>query len=488
MPVGCSRHRGEQEMKKKEQYLQELLSAAPLSLEQVLQAREQRVLRQQRLMKEGGTIVSFTLNIAGAVKSSPLFSAAFAEGKRRILQGLRYQGAAVLALEEIHEPTGDELCLLTDADLETVKRRMVELEESCPLGRLFDIDVMDATTDKISRRQLGFPPRRCLLCGESAAVCARSQAHPMEKLMERTVEIIWDFFSQQYAHEVASHACRALLYEVTAAPKPGLVDRCNNGSHRDMTPFTFIDSACVLYPYFRDCALRGIEQREEPQQLFAILRCLGKEAEDRMRHATNGVNTHKGAIFSMGIFCAAAGMCSDCFALGQLPGNAVPSQNGGWEFFSDACRRMCVQLLDDFSNQPTHRPASDGEKIYRASKITGIRGQAAAGFPAVFSVGLPALWQELAAGKDENDAGVAVLLRLIACVEDTNIVARSDEQTLRWAQQEAQRLASEGADRQQVERLDAEFIRRNISPGGCADLLALCYFCHFLEDAERLSQ
>ena len=246
-------------MKKKEQYLQELLSAAPLSLEQVLQAREQRVLRQQRLMKEGGTMVSFTLNIAGAVKSSPLFSAAFAEGKRRILQGLRYQGAAVLALEEIHEPTGDELCLLTDADLETVKRRMIELEESCPLGRLFDIDVMDATTDKISRRQLGFPPRRCLLCGESAAVCARSQAHPMEKLMERTVEIIWDFFSQQYAHEVASHACRALLYEVTAAPKPGLVDRCNNGSHRDMTPFTFIDSACVLYPYFRDCALRGIE-------------------------------------------------------------------------------------------------------------------------------------------------------------------------------------------------------------------------------------
>ena len=81
-----------------------------------------------------------------------------------------------------------------------------------------------------------------------------------------------------------------------------------------------------------------------------------------------------------------------------------------------------------------------------------------------------------------------MLLRLIACVEDTNIVARSDEQTLRWAQQEAQRLAAEGADRQQVEQLDAEFIRRNISPGGCADLLALCYFCHFLEDAERLSQ
>ena len=99
-----------------------------------------------------------------------------------------------------------------------------------------------------------------------------------------------------------------LNYEVTTTPKPGLVDRRNSGSHRDMDVFTFIDSAAALYPYFEACARTGRETAEQPApETFAALRPLGCEAEGEMLDATGGVNTHKGAVFSVGIVCAALG-------------------------------------------------------------------------------------------------------------------------------------------------------------------------------------
>ena len=108
--------------------------------------------------------------------------------------------------------------------------------------------------------------------------------------------------NQRLADRIARDACRALLYEVNVTPKPGLVDRNNNGSHRDMDIFTFADSACALYPYFKSCALQGLAGKENPQELFCSLRPLGREAEEQMKQATNGVNTHKGAIFFDGDF------------------------------------------------------------------------------------------------------------------------------------------------------------------------------------------
>ena len=153
--------------------------------------------------------------------------------------------------EEVHQPTGDELCLLTDLEPLEVKRLMTQIEEDGALGRLFDIDVMTAESPKISRQQLSLPPRRCLLCEQQAAVCARSQAHDIRQLQSRTVKIICEQLMGRYAEDIASTACRALLYEVHTAPKPGLVDRENSGAHSDMQETTFFDSSCALYPYFR---------------------------------------------------------------------------------------------------------------------------------------------------------------------------------------------------------------------------------------------
>ena len=160
-----------------EEHLQEILNTPPLALDEILSARERRADTQRQLLEEGqGTLICLTLNIAGAVKSAPLFTKAFEEGKSRILTQLRFERAEIGKCIERHERTGDELYLLFDLDLVTAKRRMVEIEEGFALGRLLDIDVMAKGVPKISRQQLGLPPRRCLVCGEMAAACARISA------------------------------------------------------------------------------------------------------------------------------------------------------------------------------------------------------------------------------------------------------------------------------------------------------------------------
>ena len=453
---------------RKQRYLEEILQRPPLSMQQILDAREQRVQRQNRMMKlQEGTLVSFTLNIAGAVKAAPLFSRAFAEGKRRILSQLQYSGILVLLQEESNGETGEELYLLTNGQPMQIKRLMCQIEDGFPMGRLFDIDVMARGVPKVSRSDLHVSPRKCLICDQMAAACARSQQHSIRQLLEKTVELICDYFEESDAEEIAQAACRALLYEVSVTPKPGLVDRQNNGSHRDMDLFCFVDSACVLYPYFRACTKMGMKEELSPQQLFESLRPLGKDAEERMYRMTGGVNTHKGAIFSMGIFCAAAGRLAE--------------QPFSVEKMGELCKQMCAHLLEDFAGIAGKQELSYGEKLYLRYGVTGIRGEAAQGFPSVLSCGYPMLLNALQAGKSLNDAGVQVLLALIVRVQDTNILARSDPDTLRWAQQSVRKVLEEGVDLEQVRALDQAFIQRRISPGGCADLLALCFFLHFLQ-------
>ena len=428
-----------------EEHLQEILNTPPLALDEILSARERRADTQRQLLEEGqGTLICLTLNIAGAVKSAPLFTKAFEEGKSRILTQLRFERAKIGKCIERHERTGDELYLLVDLDLVTAKRRMVEIEEGFALGRLLD----------------------CLVCGEMAAACARSRRHDIREILRRTVELIDGYFVGEYADRVAGHACRALLYEVHIAPKPGLVDRENSGAHRDMDEFTFFDSACALYPYFRECAKKGALYREEPDVLFALLRMDGKLAEQRMLRATGGVNTHKGAIFSMGIFCAVMG--------------SMMEEGFGESAFAARCKALCRDLLRDFEGLEQKENISYGERLYRDYGITGIRGEAAQGFPSVLQVGLPALREGSEAGKSLNDAALVALLRLIQAVQDTNILTRSDPQTLQWAQQQAGKALEQGAGPEQMRELDRAFTARNLSPGGCADLLALSLFLFFM--------
>lgn len=274
-----------------------------------------------------------------------------------------------------------------------------------------------------------------------------------------------------FAGEIGQLAVQALLYEVCTTPKPGLVDRDNCGSHTDMDIFTFIRSADALRPYFEHCCAIGQKTANlAPAAAFAALRQPGMEAERRMLAATGGVNTHKGAIFSMGILCG---------ALGRLGRNTRADE------ILSVCAEMTVGLVDkDFAGVTAENAATAGQRLYAQHGITGIRGQAEAGFPAVREHGLPVLEAGLAMGKSYDEAGCAALLAILCHTDDTNVIARSDLATAQGVSRKIRKLLEKDPypDRKTLEALDREFIRQNLSPGGSADLLALCYFLHFLKE------
>ena len=441
-----------------------------VSLKEMLDARERRARQQMQLLRRyGKAMICFTMNIAGPVKNSPLISRGFDMGKELLFRQLLAEKAEVLHFEELREPTGNEAFLILDCDALTAKRVAVLIEDHTEAGRLFDMDVLRPDGSKVERQELGLDSRKCLICGSAAQGCARSRAHTVEQLRQRTEEILQGALRTYEAHRIARLACQALLYEVAVTPKPGLVDRANSGSHRDMDFFSFQASAAALWPYFETCAKIGAESRDHaPEETFARLRSPGMLAEGEMLFATGGVNTHKGAIFSLGLMCGAAGR------LGIRDPEALLTE----------CGRMTAGLVEkDFDGLNRENAKTAGQRLYLRHGITGIRGQAEAGFPAVGKVGLPKLEEGLKKGVSRNDAGCAALLAMMATAVDTNLISRGDYQT-------QQRIAAETAKLLQEDpfpgvavltQMDKDFIENNLSPGGTADLLAMTFFLYLLK-------
>ena len=443
-----------------------------VTLEQMLAAKERRVLRQRALLEQyGQSLVCLTMNIAGPVKNNRLIRRGFLEGERRLLGQLASGGFRCLHQERHMEVTGNEGFYVVEGVASALKKLTVELEDRCKIGRLLDLDVLDSRGEKAERQATGLSARRCLVCGDPAWACARSRRHGIPELWQRTEAILREAFARQDGQTVAQLACRSLLYEVCVTPKPGLVDRQNSGSHRDMDLFTFLNSAPALFPYFERCVRQGMEGETEPEALFSSLRWEGKLAEQAMLAATGGVNTHKGAIFSMGLCCA---------ALGQLPRETW----GDPEAVLDQCAALARGLVRrDYQHLTPETARTAGEVLYLRHGVTGVRGQAEAGFPAVREVGLPVLEESLRQGLSWNDAGCRTLLALMGTTEDTNLMARGGIDAQKQTAAEAEALFRRFPDWEGVNQLDRALIARHLSPGGSADLLALCYLLHFLKEA-----
>jgi holo-ACP synthase/triphosphoribosyl-dephospho-CoA synthase len=293
------------------------------------------------------------------------------------------------------------------------------------------------------------------------------------------------------ADNVSAAAVWAMMTEAAITPRPGLVDRANSGAHRDMDFFTFIDSVSILLPWFRSCALVGFDSgvteflsghgpspdEVSPVALFEVLRPPGKMAEVFMKKATGGVNTNRGYIFSLGILSAAYGrLCRSV----EKPGLA-----GVLEF----SKAMTRTLGEDFSRsckEPSH-----GEAAYAQTGIQDIRGEVIRGFPSVTEHALPLLRNLLNAGCSLNDAGTAAFLNLLAHTEDTNFIHRGGVEALRSIQQELRSFLITDPDmeaiREKAATMDKEFITKNLSPGGSADLLGTAFFLYRLfENSDRV--
>lgn len=436
-----------------------------VTLDQMLRAREDRVHTQQALLcTHGCPLICFTMNIAGPVKISPLIQRGFRAGLAALEQQI--PKADILEQRIDISPTGCQAFLSVAQDAGKLKELCTAIEESSPLGRLFDMDVLDQNGKKLSRPK----QRSCIVCGAPGHACAAGRLHTVEQLQTATRQILQDHFALADSAWIAAKAVESLIDEVRTTPKPGLVDRRNSGSHTDMDMAHFAASAKALEPYFTECVRIGQDtQQLPPQDTFPLLRQAGLRAEQVMYQATGGVNTHKGAIYTMGILCGSLGrLWTAEHPIGEVDG--ILSQCA---LITEDAARADLSSADD---------TTAGQRLYRKYGLTGIRGEAAAGFPSIARISLPVFQRGLNSGLSSNDAGIVALLHLIARVEDTNLYHRGGPEGAVYAASAAKTLLTQTSlpNLEQLEELDNAFILRNLSPGGCADLLAATYFLHAL--------
>jgi len=279
---------------------------------------------------------------------------------------------------------------------------------------------------------------------------------------------------------IGSTAIEAMLMEAACAPAPGLVDRFNSGAHQDMDFFTFIKSSSVLGHYMYYCAMAGWKHSGSSQELLPELRIIGRQAEKSMLIATDGVNTQKGLLFLMGMMTAAS---SRVWKIGITKSVAE-------EILQEAakiCKGIVDRELKSLNDKILKRRLTAGEKLFLKYGITGIRGEIEAGLPLVKNVGLPYFREAIESGLTLNDALVHSLIAIMSEVSDTTVLNRHSLATLTELQETAKTILKVGGmktelGRKKIEELDQAYIKRKISPGGAADLLAIVYFVYSLEE------
>ncbi len=269
------------------------------------------------------------------------------------------------------------------------------------------------------------------------------------------------------AERLGDLASAALVAELETCPKPGLVSHVDSGSHDDMDHTTFRRSAAAIRPFFARLAIAGAAGAEMER-----LRQIGRDAEEAMLAATGGVNTHRGAIFGLGLLCAAAGAAS---------AEGAPARLSATQLTDIVARRWG----DDILRGPIPL-RSNGSGVLRRFGAGGARVEAAAGFPQLRGIGLPGLRRGRDLAGDEGAARVQAFFALMAEVEDTNLLHRGGGAGLQDAQDAARRFLDDGGVGQgdweaRAVVIHHEFVRRRLSAGGCADLLAATIFLDAVE-------
>jgi triphosphoribosyl-dephospho-CoA synthetase len=304
------------------------------------------------------------------------------------------------------------------------------------------------------------------------------------------------------AGRIGQLAVHALLREVAASPKPGLVDRFGSGSHDDMDFMTFADSALALGPSFSACAREGLERgRADPSwaaaglvrtagtaaeagiagmlasgmlaagteaadaSFLAALRIIGVQGEKDMLAATGGVNTHKGALFLLGLLAASAG---------ALLGAGIPPAAG-------RVRRLSARIARGVADRELPAAATHGAAAYRAHGSRGVRGEAESGLSSLDCGALHLLESAAARGKIGDVSSVDALLLLMTVADDTTVLHRGGAAALALVRRSALTALALGgvateSGRKELARMGKEFEEKRISPGGSADLLSAGIF------------
>ena len=265
-------------------------------------------------------------------------------------------------------------------------------------------------------------------------------------------------------------ASMALQAELDTTPKPGLVDRNDNGAHRDMDHALMQRSIQALHPYFVRLAQLGFTDKQPCHDEIVNI---GIEAEREMFKATGGVNTHKGALFSIGL--AAVALAGEAFC------RITQAEGCGTMAYNDVNSKQIKSLSYSIASLARLFPDTNGTHGSKAKANNILKGaldNAREGYTQLFKAWLPFYIDRIAEG--DNYALHKTLLRIMCDLDDTNIVYRTSMETMQEVKTEARQMLDTSRNivnfEAALQAMNTDYIHRNISPGGSADMLSLVVF------------
>lgn len=449
-------------------------------LENVLDARENRASLRSQFVKNNLCTLSLSLNIAGYPKSNFLISSFFTEILNELKPYLLANRIAIQNNKEIilTDKAGDFFIVpFSNSTIEIFKiKELTETFESTHrLGRLIDIDIFNEQGLPISSGK----NKPCYFCGEYSAIsCMRNKRHTYNEIREKISNEISNYLNvknkELTINKLTSYASKAILYEISLSPKPGLVSFHDSGSHADMNFFTFLNSSASLTPFFKEFCLLGYNYSGKYEEALAQIRHIGLRAEKVMFEATNTINTHKGIIFLFGI---------SLFSISKLV-----SEKKGYNHteFRTIIKKICNKIVVNELVNTTNKAITNGEKVYEKYGIlgVGVRGEVEKGFPSVFHKSQAYFEEYLTSFSYTNQHEIQQilqtgLLHIMAVNNDSNILHRSNLDTLIHLQT----LAKEAINNNiAYKQLNEYCFKKNISPGGSADLLSVALLLHFVKN------
>ena len=265
-------------------------------------------------------------------------------------------------------------------------------------------------------------------------------------------------------------ASMALQAELDTTPKPGLVDRNDNGAHRDMDHALMQRSIQALHPYFVRLAQLGFTDKQPCHDEIVNI---GIEAEREMFKATGGVNTHKGALFSIGL--AAVALAGEAFC------RITQAEGCGTMAYNDVNSKQIQSLSNSIASLARLFPDTNGTHGSKAKATNILKGaldNAREGYTQLFKAWMPFYIDRIAEG--DNYALHKTLLRIMCDLDDTNIVYRTSMETMQEVKTEARQMLDTSRNivnfEAALQAMNTDYIHRNISPGGSADMLSLVVF------------
>ncbi|MEC9484565.1 MAG: citrate lyase holo-[acyl-carrier protein] synthase [Candidatus Izemoplasma sp.] len=391
----------------------------------ILSAREARSHHIQRVMTAfpNKTCVVLKLNMVGPDKNPKAFQWIITYYHIQ----LQTQFNSHIIRHSYHESVdGNYFLYIVKRDPKLVKDHMVALEDDSALGRLIDIDVYHQ--HPLTRKR----PRQCIICDDLAHHCVRSQAHSVEDVRSIMTSIMHNALTAYMTHITIE----SMIEEVNLYPCFGLVSNKDAGCHKDMNSDTFLASIRALKPF-----IKAYLEEDDSKKLKAI----GLNAEKAMFEATEGINTHKGLIFLLGIFLPVLKQAI-------VSGHSIAH-------FHNNLTTLANSIVGDYYNN-LKLPQTAGDRSYIDYQTKGVRGIALDGFDVVLN-------------QPPFNTDYDRLLYFMANIDDTTIIHKTSYETLKRVKKEIKALIEQGGyphNHARYNALSNTYKKAGISPGGSADL------------------